>query len=167
MITKDIDIPEIPRSRVETILEILALLGVVLSLSMVGINWSELPDRIPTHFNVFGDADSWGGKATLFILPGFIILIYALLSIAMRYPHGFNYPWPITTDNVTTQVRIARLTIRLLKVEVIWLLLTIDYFTIQTAKGNTNGLGVAFLPIALIIIFGTIAYQIYRAYKAK
>ncbi len=167
MIPKDIAIPEIPRLRIETILEILAILGVVLSPTIVGINWSDLPNRVPSHFGISGSADGWSGRSSLLILPVLILIIYAVLSFIIRYPLSFNYPWAITTDNVISQVRIARITIRILKTEVIWLFLVIDYMTIQTAKGNIDGLGVAFLPIVMVIIIGTIGYQLFQAYKAR
>lgn len=59
----------------------LSLLGVVilpyLYLSMI---WNELPQRIPTHFNLSGEADDWSDKSFLLYMPGLLILgIYLFL----------------------------------------------------------------------------------------
>jgi uncharacterized membrane protein len=43
-----------------------------------------LPSRIPTHFNIEGKADAWGGPSSIFIGPGIMgavsIFVYVLLS---------------------------------------------------------------------------------------
>ena len=43
-----------------------------------------LPSRIPTHFNIEGKADAWGGPSSIFIGPGIMgavsVFIYVLLS---------------------------------------------------------------------------------------
>ena len=43
-----------------------------------------LPSRIPTHFNIEGKADAWGGPSSIFIGPGIMgavsIFVYILMS---------------------------------------------------------------------------------------
>ena len=43
-----------------------------------------LPSRIPTHFNIEGKADAWGGPSSIFIGPGIMgavsVFIYVLMS---------------------------------------------------------------------------------------
>ena len=34
--------------------------------------WSNLPDQVPTHFNIKGVADNWSNKTSLLIIPGAI-----------------------------------------------------------------------------------------------
>lgn len=44
--------------------------------------WSELPDRVPTHFNIHGEANGWSDKTTLMFIPGaFGIGLYILMLI--------------------------------------------------------------------------------------
>ena len=44
----------------------------------------QLPSRIPTHFNIEGKADAWGGPSSIFIGPGIMgavsVFIYVLMS---------------------------------------------------------------------------------------
>jgi len=44
----------------------------------------QLPSKIPTHFNIEGKADAWGGPSSIFIGPGIMgavsIFVYVLLS---------------------------------------------------------------------------------------
>ncbi len=44
----------------------------------------QLPSKIPTHFNIEGKADAWGGPSSIFLGPGIMgavsIFVYVLLS---------------------------------------------------------------------------------------
>jgi uncharacterized membrane protein len=46
--------------------------------------YPQLPGRIPTHFNIEGKADAWGGPESIFIGPGIMgavsIFIYVLMT---------------------------------------------------------------------------------------
>lgn len=46
--------------------------------------YPQLPSRIPTHFNIEGKADAWGGPSSIFIGPGIMgavsVFIYVLMS---------------------------------------------------------------------------------------
>jgi|ERR1043165_1206998 uncharacterized membrane protein len=41
--------------------------------------WNQLPDSIPIHFNINGDADNWGPKGAILLSPGINIFTYLLL----------------------------------------------------------------------------------------
>ncbi len=44
--------------------------------------WSELPSKVPIHFNLEGQANNWSSKTTLLFLPGALgISIYILMLI--------------------------------------------------------------------------------------
>lgn len=60
------------------------LLWILISLPYVylAMVWNELPDVVPTHFNLEGQADAWSDKSTLLWLPGVMGLgIYVLMLI--------------------------------------------------------------------------------------
>ena len=48
-----------------------------------------LPSRIPTHFNIEGKADAWGGPSSIFIGPGIMgavsVFVYLLLSNLIKF----------------------------------------------------------------------------------
>jgi uncharacterized membrane protein len=48
-----------------------------------------LPSRIPTHFNIEGKADAWGGPSSIFIGPGIMgavsIFVFVLLSNLKKF----------------------------------------------------------------------------------
>jgi hypothetical protein len=54
-----------------------------------------------------------------------------------------------------------------LKAEIILLFAYLQQQTIQVALGKAEGLGIAFLPIFLILIFGTVGIYFVKAYQAR
>ena len=49
----------------------------------------QLPSKIPTHFNIEGKADAWGGPSSIFIGPGIMgavsIFVYVLMSNLKKF----------------------------------------------------------------------------------
>ena len=62
----------------------LALLLIAAPLVYAAYVYPNLPDTIPTHFNISGEADAYGGKDTIFLGPGIMavvgIFVFILLS---------------------------------------------------------------------------------------
>lgn len=60
--------------------EIILWLIILLPYVYLAIVWDQLPDRVPTHFNVHGQADDWSDRSVLWIIPGALGLgIYFLM----------------------------------------------------------------------------------------
>jgi len=157
----------IPFSPLEKTLEVVAALGLVLSIIIVFQSWSMLPDTIPTHFGASGKPDGWGGKETILLLPVLsIFLIYIPFVFLSRYPHIYNYICPITEQNVVEQYYLARSLLGWMKAEIIWLFAGLEWQTVQTALGKSEGLGMLTWP-PLLIIFGTIGIYMYKSYQAR
>ena len=56
---------------------------------------------------------------------------------------------------------------RIMKIIVIIIFFLIDFKTIKTSLGKSEGLGIWFLPMTLAIIFIPIIYFAYKSYKLK
>ena len=158
---------EISRSILENIFEIVAITGVIASLINPIFAWSFLPNRIPAHYNIYGEIDRWGFKSEIFSLVPIIIMMYLFLTILNHYPHRFNYLFDITEQNAKAQYHLARLMVQALKTEVIWIFVYIERISIKDAMGKGMGLGIAFPTISLLLVFGTIGIYIWRAFRVK
>jgi len=78
------------------------IIGWLLIISVWGLtitNYANLPETIPTHYNGAGQADGFGGKATILTLPLIATVLFVGLTILNKFPHIFNYPTNITQDN--------------------------------------------------------------------
>ena len=89
--------------RVLGILSPVLLLGTIV---FVLIRWPHLPDQIPTHFNLAGEVDGYGGRGILLAMPIFGLVMDAVLAIVGRFPKSWNTGTKITLFN---RVRVYRL----------------------------------------------------------
>ena len=79
------------------------------------LNFSDLPETIPTHYNGAGEADGFGEKTNIFVLPVIGTILFIGMTILNNYPHIFNYPSTITNENAYNQYSNATRMIRILK----------------------------------------------------
>ena len=154
-------------SQYDLVYNLAAVAGMLFLLLPLVLSWGGLPKTIPTHFGPSGKADDWGGRSILFVMPIFAVLAYFGIGFLRRFPHVFNYPYAITEANAERQYALARALLNLLRLEMVWLFAYIEWIMIRTAQGKAVGLGGWFLPVSLVVIFGTLAGFIIRMVKAK
>ena len=150
--------------------KILEMVGWFLLIVIWGLtikNYSNLPDTIPTHYNGVGQADGFGGKATILTLPLIATVLFIGLTFLNKFPHIFNYPTNITQDNALRQYTNATRLIRYLKLIIVFIFGLIAFKTIQNANGEADGLGVWFLPLAMGMIFIPLIYFVIKSFKTK
>jgi len=88
---------ERPRLKIELtisdkIFEFVGWLLVILVWGLTIMNYSNLPNTIPTHYNALGQADAFGGKASILLLPIVATVLFIGITIINKFPHIFNYP---------------------------------------------------------------------------
>lgn len=47
--------------------------------------WEEIPNTIPVHYNLYGEADRWGGKNTLYFIVILVPLLVYILFFLVKY----------------------------------------------------------------------------------
>ncbi|MGJ5819828.1 DUF1648 domain-containing protein [Paludibaculum fermentans] len=65
-------------------LEGLALLFLLAGVILPFSQWSTLPARIPSHFNIMGKPDRWGGRWVFVFFAALQIFIYCMFSLQGR-----------------------------------------------------------------------------------
>jgi uncharacterized membrane protein len=167
--TQEIGRPVIDHSRtgVDWLLEIAAIMGLVGAFAILGSAWSQLPERIPLHFDITGKPDGWGNKGWLWILPMIGAVIYVGFTALVRVPHRFNYPWKITPENAQRQYRIARSLLTWLKAQITLLLAAIAWTTIRVALGKAEGIGAWFVPVLVGVLLATVVVHGAFALRAR
>lgn len=153
-------IEAIAYSPLEIILEITALLGVFASLAIALYYWHRLPPSIPLHFGITGEPDLWGPKLTFWLIPGIGFISYLSLTITNFFPNTFNYPVPITPENLQNQYQIARQVLLWMKAEVMGILVWIEWGMIQVALKQSTHLSIFYLLVFLALLFLTIGFYL-------
>lgn len=142
-------------------------------LSIVAIWWltlaayGDLPDTIPIHYDGTGQADRFGGKENILILPVVATVLFVGLTILNRFPHMFNYPRSITKENALAQYTNATRTIRYLKLALVIVFGIIAFRAIRYSGEEVYGSGAWLLPLILVLIFLPLVYFAAKPMKAK
>jgi len=148
-------------------LEFAAAAGILVAIFLVVQAWSGLPAKIPTHFAASGRVNAWGRRETILLFPALSVIIHAGLSLLSRFPHLYNYPWPITPENADRQYQLASSLLGWLRMETVWLFVYIEWMTIQAALGRAIGHDAWLLWAALAAIFATLGWYFRSAYRAR
>lgn len=151
------------KSKKVTCINLLSVLVLIGTIIYIAIIYPSLPDRIPTHFNLAGEADRWGGKNSIFIFPFLAVIIYFPLYYLSKVPHTFNYTVTITEENAPRIYPVAQFFISLLNLET---LLLICVAAVECAMGGM-ALGALIFPIVLGIYLVTIVFFIIKLSRLK
>jgi len=150
------------RNRLDIFSDIIAvtlLAGVTLYLALV---WDRLPEWIPAHYNAQGLPDRMGSKAELWFLPATGWFLYALLSVVSRYPQIWNTGVKVTEANAERVRRVIQNLLRTMK-----MILASAFVYLTVSSANVLSLCVWFLPVFLILTFGTIGYCIWQLIRVR
>ena len=145
-----------PRIKVEkqlpdVVLEVAGILAILTTVVVTAFYWSELPDRIPSHFNAAGEPDDWSSKWIAWVLPILQVVIYAAISRLLKSPHILNYPIEITEKNAHRQYRSIGRILRFINTVVAFAFTYISWSTIRIALNEESAIGTGrwFLPVFL------------------
>lgn len=151
----------------DRVLEWFSLFLLIGLWGLVLFAYLKMPDSIPIHFNASGQADRYGSKGTIFILPVIGSFIFALFTVLGKQPNKLNYITTLTPGNTSKQYLYAGKMLRCLKFSILLLFVLLVFMTYLAAMGKTNGLGSFFLPLSLSIIFIPLCYYLYKSIRAK
>lgn len=158
---------KLPLSSFDKTLEITGRCIIILLWMLALFAFLKMPDTIPTHFNASGQADKYGHKGTIFILPAIATIIFIGITILNHYPHIFNYINKITEANAADQYLIAVRMLRFLKVLVAILFTVIVLVTFLTSIHIISGLTSWFLPLTILVFFIPTMYSIVMSINKK
>ncbi len=157
----------VPLTRLDWLLEALALLSILVLIFLPIYYYDVLPDKIPRHYNLQGQPDAYGGKSNLWVLALVGALLYLLLTVINRFPQAFNYPQNITPENARIQYAKAARLVRWLKVIIGIGFAFMTFRTIQVALRHQQTLGQGFFWIFTGAISLAVIYYLFQALSAK
>jgi len=158
---------QIELSRFDKIIEAVGYLTMAILWILTIFNYIILPETIPVHFNGSGQPDGYGSKSMLFLLAIIGTILFSGLTVLNKFPHIFNFPVTITTDNALRNYTNATRLIRFLKLIIGLIFSAIVLFSGLTAIGKASGLGTWFLPITLGLYLLPTIYFIARLLRKK
>ncbi len=158
---------EVKTTWLSLISDILGTIGVIFLIAYTLYYFGKLPQTIPIHFNISGEADGFGSKYTLIIFPVIATFLHTLFFFIKKSPHIYNYPVKITEQNAEYQYKIAINLIHMVRISVIGLLSVLEWQMVEVSLGNQKDLGIMVLPVFLLLLFGSTIVYFIKAVKNK
>ena len=144
-----------PSSKLEWLLEALAIGILAFWVYYLMTQWSSLPDEVPTNFSFRGQPEAFGSRSSLWVLPSVGILVYVGLTLSSRLKRFNYFSIEVTPESSPALYASMRRLINLTKVLIIASFGYIEWKMVQTARGNAEGLAPWFIPLlpaALLLI---------------
>ncbi|SFR64738.1 DUF1648 domain-containing protein [Maribacter stanieri] len=149
----------------------LLLLGwfiVVLNFIIVAIFYTELPNKIPSHFNFKGEIDGYGSKDSIWTFPVLTLIIYLFLNLVIKKvkPWNMNYPVSLSKRNAPELYKISLRMLVYLSLAISIMLTPILIEIIAQAYGLSFSFNFTIIT-AFIVAFVTITplYYIFKMYQ--
>jgi hypothetical protein len=92
--------------------------------------------------------------------------LYALITVVSFFPGSFNFPVRVTAQNRDRLQRIAMRMVVGVKAETLILFAILQNAILQSVRTQTNSLPVLLMPIAIALIFLTIALHLVALMRA-
>ncbi|MEM9261180.1 MAG: DUF1648 domain-containing protein [Bacteroidota bacterium] len=135
------------------------LAAVILSFAVVSFYYGKLPEQIPLHFGLGGEADSYGSKLFLWVLPVINLGLFYLLGLSTKSSYKFfNYPVKITEENAAAQHRIALEMVAILRLLCCLMIAYLVYAIVLAAMSGGSSINMWVMGGFLVAIFGSIIY---------
>lgn len=151
----------------DRVLEVIAIAALAYGVVLVLQAWSTLPTTIPTHFDAAGNADGFGRKGMIWLLPAISVVMVPAILFLRRFPWLSNVPIEITVENAAYQYALIVRLLSLLACTVSLLFTVLVYDTISIAGGGNSLLGGWFMSIFLIGVIAPILWYFYAAFKGR
>ena len=65
----------------------------------IAMHYAELPDSIPKNYDLLGEVSHYGKKATIWFMPVFAVVAYAILTFMLAYPRMIRLPKAVCPDH--------------------------------------------------------------------
>ncbi|MCB0495276.1 MAG: DUF1648 domain-containing protein [Cyclobacteriaceae bacterium] len=124
---------------IDLLIEIIGAIALIIMIALLIMNYGDLPETIPIHFNASGEVNGWSHKSAIWTLPTIGAIVYVVLFALNKSPHTFNYLVKITEENAYRQYQLASRMIRILNASIAALFAYISYNLIELAFGNKGG----------------------------
>jgi Protein of unknown function (DUF1648) len=146
---------------INTIILVLASVGLLLLWAVFLAYYGRLPDTIPTHFGFTGAPNGWGAKSMLLLFPLLGLVAYGMAIVFHFVGHPLRRPMPAAVETL----------VFLLLAELVWLWFFLQWQTIQVALGRlpglSNGVNVPFLLVLATVVAMIATAVATRAWKTQ
>ncbi len=156
---------QVPVEGIDLIIDLTVLAILLFIWGYVITYYSELPDKIPMHFNMSGEVDKYGGRSSIWVLLAITTVVAVGMYVLTKYPHIHNYMEEITEENAVRNYKMSCRLLRFVNLFTILIMLYVVYSVIEKSAGNDIILESSFMYI--VIAFSIVMPLILYVYMLK
>lgn len=141
-------------------------LVVALNFILVLAFYFQLPETVPIHFNLKGEADGFGSKNNIWIIPIFNLVLYLGMTLLIKKmkPWNYNYPTKVTETNASKLYSMCIRMMAVINFSIALLFLWISAEMLLSIQGNhALTLPILFAFVAFITLYPF--YIIFKMFK--
>lgn len=131
-------------SRLEYLLEIISVTGIILGAGLLIYYWPQLPDLVPRHYNFRGVVDAWGSRGTVPALSIVNVLLYLFLTLLRIF-----VPSHTGESSSRRSLILSMELIAWVKAWTVGIFTYLTWSTVEIALGRAAALSPIFLPLVV------------------
>lgn len=140
--------------RIIHILTLVVLLAIWVSIPLC---WGSLPEQIPIHFDFAGNANGWGGRASILLMPAIITVTTVIMFVVERFPQTWNTGVKVTPLNQAFVYRTCKDMLVTLELTIALSMAIPHVYTLSSAA-----MPIWVAPVMLVLILGPMVYFLIR-----
>ncbi|NNK69421.1 MAG: DUF1648 domain-containing protein [Flavobacteriaceae bacterium] len=154
---------KVPYEQIDILVELLNITLLILIWGYTIMNYLELPDTIPIHFNAKGEPDDFGHRSNLWLLPAIATFIFFLMFIVNLFPHAHNYMVNVTEENALKLYRLSTRVLRFANLFCMLLFAVLVYEIIGMSSGkDARIMSSGFLIFSIIAPLAIVIYAVIK-----
>ena len=142
----------------DRILELVAAAMAVLLLILTGVLYSQAPETVPTHFNLSGDADGWGGKGFYWILAAIMLVSMIICASAAYNRKLVNLPIRLKEPVFYRQIGLISRMCRIMTITFGFIWLAVLLAMSASFIGMSESVAVALIPLSVVLMLGVVMF---------
>ena len=141
------------------VLKVISFVVLILIWIFTIVNFKNLPETIPIHYNIDGTPDGFGPKSTIWFETTLTTALFLFLMYVSKKP---NFPLLNIPQNIKKKPILTEFIVSILLLIIMLIFADINYESIRNALGKTNGLSSIMhylLGLVFIFVFGLLIYS--------
>ena len=146
-------------AKISFFLKLISFFILVFTWAFTILNFGNLPEIIPVHYNFAGNPDGFGSKHLMWLLNGLMTGMFLILLYLSKRP---NSPWLNIPQNLKAKPVTTELVVAVLMFLIMLLFGNISCGSVLSGLGKTDGISTAtnyILGLIFLFIIGMMLYS--------
>lgn len=132
----------------QIVLEIISAIILLATTVFFLLNWQNIPDKIPSHYDSLGNPDAWNNKSMVAILFAVQLVGFLLITLLSFFPNLWNRPQNLSKQSQPRFYSIVRTLLLEMKTIIV---AAFGYLVVATTLARRLNFFIMLLLIAAIV----------------